>query len=93
MPSASLATIQAWPHGEGEAHNLLAANFGETQGYFYPLVEGYEANEQEAAAIQYLIEEWDYGYLSGPAQAESFHRELNEMYELLNEQRERDGAD
>lgn len=83
MPQASAETLENWPHGEAKSHEMLAANFSEVNGYYYPKVEGYKATDTEAAALLYLIEEWDYGYLSGPSQADSFQRELNEMYELL----------
>jgi hypothetical protein len=86
MPSASLETLENWPHGEAKAHELLAENFLEINGYYYPSIEGYKATKTETAALLYLIEEWDYGYLNGPSQAESFQRELNEMYQLLSKE-------
>ena len=62
MPQASEQTLKNWPHGEGKALQLLEQNFVCRAGWFSPKESGYHATDEEAAAIQYLIEEWDYGY-------------------------------
>jgi len=62
MPQASAETLKAWPHDDRKAYTLLEENFGEKGGWYYPKVVGYQPTAEEQAAINYLVEEWDYGY-------------------------------
>lgn len=63
MPQASQQTIDEWPHGNQKALELLEANFKELAGCFYAKTANYTPTDEECKAIQYLIEEWDYGYI------------------------------
>lgn len=51
---------------ESSAHFILATNFREENGLYQPRHGGYEMNESERAALNYLIEEWDYAYNPTP---------------------------
>jgi len=62
MPQASQEVLDAWPHGDSEALKLLRQNFRNDAGVFKAKKNGYRPTEEEAAAIDYLVQEWDYGY-------------------------------
>lgn len=62
MPQASQETIDAWPHSQEAALTLLETNFFEDGGWFHRKDSNYQMTEEEGNAIQYLIEEWDYGW-------------------------------
>lgn len=63
MPSASLETLKDWPHGQRAAFELLETNFTENGGWYSLKDPSYQMTDEEDAALWYLIEEWDYGYL------------------------------
>ncbi len=48
---------------DDQAWEVLKDNFNDDAGIIYPKVLGYKATEMENSAIDYLWEEWDYGYL------------------------------
>lgn len=47
---------------EVKCHDILAANFREICGVYYPKVEGYKETKEEGDALDYMVLEWDYGY-------------------------------
>ncbi len=65
MPQASLETMKAWPHGQDKALQLLRTNFKDVSGTFTERHADYKMTSEEEAAIQYMIEEWDYAYQPG----------------------------
>lgn len=49
-----------------EAHSILANNFRVENGIYQPRHGGYEMNEGERAALNYLIDEWYFEYNPTP---------------------------
>lgn len=49
---------------DSEAYTVISENFVIPRGFIIaPRVSGYKPNELEGAALDYLCDEWDYGYL------------------------------
>ena len=74
MPQASTQTYETWlkfakeeidDHGilMNIALNTLHENFDDMRGVFTKKDKHYTPQEKEYAALQYLIEEWDYDFM------------------------------
>lgn len=67
MPQASAELRAAWPEGDGQAiEHLEGRGYRLRRDWQWDAlgVEGYA--EADASAIQYLIDEWDYGGIADP---------------------------
>lgn len=62
MPQASEELRAKFPGDDTEAWDVLNKNFNEIAGVIFPKVAGYQMTEREGEAIDYLSDEWDYGY-------------------------------
>lgn len=63
MPQASSQTLEDWPGDDADALALLKTNFNLSRGGMFSWKDpAYEPTKQELAALQYLFEEWDYGW-------------------------------
>lgn len=66
MPQAPNWLRRKFPGGDSEALGVIATNFDEQSGLITPKAKDYKATQHEHYAILYLIEEWDYAYISEP---------------------------
>lgn len=64
MPQASSELRAKFPNGDTEALDVIEVNFTESKGLITPKVAGYIPTDRESDAIDYLFQEWDYGYES-----------------------------
>ncbi len=63
MPQASEELRAKFPGSDQEAHGVLVENFILSKGWIIrPKVAVYKMTEREGDAIDYLCDEWDYGY-------------------------------
>lgn len=62
MPQAPQWLRDKFPGDDAEALEILEANFTEKAGVFRKKDPNYQPTEREFEAIDYLFQEWDYGY-------------------------------
>lgn len=63
MPQATDELRSKFPGWDSEALDVLRPNFTVARnGVIRPKTSNYEPTERESDAIDYLIQEWDYGY-------------------------------
>jgi hypothetical protein len=63
MPQATPELCAKFPGHDAEAFEVIKANFTTSRGgVIYPKVVGYKMTEREGDAIDYLCDEWDYGF-------------------------------
>lgn len=64
MPQASKELQDKFPGSDRQALDVIDSNYAISKGFIiYPRVTGYEATDRECDAINYLADEWDYGYM------------------------------
>lgn len=51
-----------FPGDDGEALEVIALNFKESNGFICKKDRNYEPTDREWEAIDYLFQEWDYAY-------------------------------
>ena len=66
MPQAPDELREKFPDGDGEAWEVLEANFVDNRGLISPKQKGYTPTDRENEAIDYLWLEWDYAYTPDP---------------------------
>ena len=67
MPQATDELRAKFPGWDSEALAVLDANFTVSSGgVIRPKALGYQPTEREDDAIDYLFQEWDYGYSPRP---------------------------
>lgn len=66
MPQATQQLRDKFPGGDREALTVLEANFKHDAGVFTKKTHGYVPTEREWDALDYLLDEWDYGYIIEP---------------------------
>ena len=63
MPQASDELRAKFPGGDQEAFAVIEEHFSISKGgVIYPKHPGRQMTEREGDAIDYLCDEWDYGY-------------------------------
>jgi hypothetical protein len=62
MPQATDDLRAKFPGWDAEALEVLAENFTDTRGVFRKKNPAYQPTEREWEAINYMFQEWDYGY-------------------------------
>lgn len=73
MPQAS-EELRAMFEDDRKAFDVLKENFVDTTGFVIrPRVDGYKMTEREGYAIDYLCDEWDYGYSPVTVSRDQWH--------------------
>jgi hypothetical protein len=62
MPQATDELRAEFPGHDSEAMDVLDANFTQTKFVYRKKDRAYQPTPREWAAINYLFQEWDYGY-------------------------------
>jgi len=63
MPQATNQLRRKFPNGDREALDVIEANFFINRGGFIQKKDPkYQPTDREFEAIDYLFQEWDYGY-------------------------------
>lgn len=62
MPQATPELRAKFPGHDSEAMEVLAKNFTQSKGVYRKKDPNYKPNLREWDAVDYMIQEWDYGY-------------------------------
>lgn len=62
MPQASPELRAKFPGSDAEAMAVLEKNFMQSKGIFRKKEPNYQPTQREWDAIDYMFQEWDYGY-------------------------------
>lgn len=65
MPQATDELRAKFPECDSEALDVLEVNFTQTKGIFRKKNPAYSPTQREWDAIDYMFQEWDYGYEEG----------------------------